>query len=103
MPGNICRIALVCSKCYIRQAVKTIKLKNLDPAQRQKLAALVPTSDAMLRQYAAGTRQASSSMAIRIERAAERMGLSIPRSQLAAGCATCEYARHCEKRKRRDT
>lgn len=79
------------------------KLKNLDAPLRQKLAALVPTSDAMLRQYAAGTRTPSAGMAIRIERAAERMGLSIPRSQLAAGCATCEYARRCERAKKGTT
>lgn len=79
------------------------KLKNLDPAQREALAALVPTSSAMLRQYAAGTRKASASMAIKIEHAATQMGLSIPRSQLAAGCATCEYARQCERAKKGTT
>lgn len=83
--------------------MKVTKLKNLGAPLRQKLAALVPTSDAMLRQYAAGTRTPSAGMAIRIERAAEHMGLSIPRSQLAAGCATCEYARHCERAKKGTT
>jgi DNA-binding transcriptional regulator YdaS (Cro superfamily) len=80
--------------------MKSNRLQNLDPEQRRKLAELVPTSEAMLRQYGYGTRQPSAAMAIRIEKAAEKIGLSIPRSGLAVGCATCEYARQCERAKK---
>lgn len=81
--------------------MKPTRLSNLTPEQRRSLATLVPTSEATLRQYGYGTRQPSAAMAIRIEKAAEKIGLSIPRSGLAAGCATCEYARFCERAKRK--
>lgn len=80
--------------------MKSTRLDKLTVAQRRQLAELVPTSEATLRQYEYKTRRPSALMAIKIEKAAEQMGLSIPRSGLAAGCSTCEYARQCERAKK---
>jgi DNA-binding transcriptional regulator YdaS (Cro superfamily) len=79
--------------------MKRDKLEDLDVGERHRLAKLVPTSEPTLRQIANGTRQASAGMAIKIERAAAKIGLKIFRSDLAAGCAMCEYARECERRR----
>lgn len=71
-------------------------LKDLTPAQRKRLAALAKTTDGSLRQMQT-RRRPSASMALRIERAAKRMGLDIRREDLAAGCDSCEFARACRK------
>jgi len=80
--------------------MKRTNLSDLDVATRHELAAEMSTSEAVIRHIATGRRQASSGMAIRIERAAAKIGLHIPRSDLSSACATCEYAHQCERSKK---
>jgi hypothetical protein len=74
-----------------------MKLKDLTPLQRRRLAALTPCSEGALRHSSAGRRGISSLMAIRLERAARRMGLDIKREDMNSGCKVCEFARICRK------
>lgn len=77
--------------------MKLTDLSELSPKERAELAERSGITPGMLRQYANGHRTPSAERAIRIERAAKTMRLYIPRSSMAAGCATCEYAAQCER------
>lgn len=81
------------SKCYIAD----MKLSTLTPDQIRELAPLVPTSEGALRQNAVGHRGVSAQRAIAIERAASKIGLSVPRESLNPGCASCEFAKACRQ------
>lgn len=66
--------------------------------QKEKLARLANTSLGMLYQLSAGDRKASSEKAIRIEKAAAKIGGGLPpltRMDLNETCRGCEYARAC--------
>jgi hypothetical protein len=73
------------------------KLTEVTIAQRRRIAALAGTSDAVVRHIQSGARQASSTMAIKIERAAKRIGLDVPRESLCAACGGCDLARKARK------
>lgn len=75
----------------------TMKIRDLTPAQRRKLAPLVPTTPGSLRQIAMGRRQASAQMAIAIEKAGRRMKVALPREENCAACGGCEYAKKFSK------
>ena len=76
-----------------------MKFSDTTPDQQRRIAALIGrgTSYGSLRHIAAGRRGASAEMAVAIERAAARIGLSIPRESLNAGCKGCEFAKTCRK------
>ena len=63
-----------------------------------RLAKLAGSSYNSLRQVGA-TRGVSAQMAIRIERAAKKMGRDVRREDLNPGCAVCEFAKKCRKEK----
>jgi plasmid maintenance system antidote protein VapI len=75
-----------------------MKLIDLTPLQRRRLAALAGCSEGSLRHSSAGRRGISAHMAIRLERAAKRMGIELHREDMNAGCHTCEFARQCRKK-----
>jgi DNA-binding transcriptional regulator YdaS (Cro superfamily) len=75
-----------------------MKLSELTPKQRAKLATLVPTSADVLRHIATGARQPSATMASAIERAAKKMKLEIQREALCTACGACELARLARKK-----
>lgn len=75
-------------------------LAVLCKSNREKLARLAGTTADVLRQYASEHRYASAEKAIKIEKAAEKMGLDVPRGSLCEACRTCEYARTCLKGKK---
>jgi len=79
-----------------------MKLIDLTPLQRRRLAALAGCSEGALRHASAGRRGISSQMAIRLERAAKRMGLVLRREDMNAGCRSCEFARFCRRSDRFD-
>ena len=74
-----------------------MKLIDLTPIQRRRLAALAGCSEGSLRHASAGRRGISSHMAIRLERAAKRMGVELHREDMNVGCKTCEFAKRCRK------
>jgi hypothetical protein len=74
-----------------------MKLKDLTPAQRRRLAVLARCSEGALRHSSAGRRGISSQMAIRLERAARRMSIVLLREDMNAGCKVCEFAKTCRK------
>lgn len=74
-----------------------MKLKNLTPAQRNALADKMKMNRDALRHISTGYRGASAEMAIKIERAATRMGFAIQRESLCAACGGCELARKARK------
>jgi hypothetical protein len=74
-----------------------MNLIDLTPLQRRRLAALAGCSEGALRHASAGRRGISSQMAIRLERAARRMGLVLRREDMNAGCKGCEFAKQCRK------
>lgn len=74
--------------------------RGLDPKQRKRFAALAKSTPGSLRQNAEGGRGISSDLAIRLEKAAARMGLSpLSRADLNEACGRCEYAKFCLKAK----
>ena len=81
----------------IRDKVSSMTLNDIDPKKRKRLAALAQTTDRTLQHIQAGRRQASAAMAIRIERAAKRIGLEVPRESLCAACGGCDLARKARK------
>lgn len=74
-----------------------MKVSQLTPEQIRRLAPLVPTSIATLRQVAHGQRGVTALKAIAIERAAAKLGLDIRRESLNPGCANCEFAKACRQ------
>lgn len=67
--------------------------------QQVRLAKLAGTSVGMLRQLVTGNRSASSALAIRIEKASEKL-LEMPtlnRMDLNPTCRACDYAKRCTK------
>jgi hypothetical protein len=72
-------------------------LDSMTAKQREQFARAAGTSIGSLRQIAAGRRGASALMAVRIDRAAAKRGLILPRASLNTGCAVCEYARTCTR------
>jgi DNA-binding transcriptional regulator YdaS (Cro superfamily) len=74
-----------------------MKIADLTPEQIREMAPLVPTSEGALRQNVTAHRGVSSQRAIAIERAASKIGLSIPRESLNPGCAACEFAKACRQ------
>ena len=76
-----------------------MNLIDLTPTQLKRLAALAKTTYGTLRHVAAGRRGMSSEAAIRVERAAKRMGKDVRRETLNAGCESCEFAKACRRTK----
>lgn len=70
-----------------------MKLKDLTVAQRKRLASLAKISDGGLRHAQTGRRNLSADAAIKLERAAKRIGLDLPREGLCAACGKCELAK----------
>lgn len=70
-----------------------MKITGLTVPQRKRIAALAKTTDGGLRHVQAGRRQASADLAIRIEKAAKRIGVELRREDLCAACGGCELAR----------
>lgn len=68
-------------------------MKDLTPQQRQVIAEAIGTSERALQHIQAGRRQASASMAIRIERVASTLGLDIRRESLCSACRGCDLAK----------
>lgn len=77
----------------------SMNLIDLTPTQLKRLAALAKTTYGTLRHVAAGRRGMSSEAAIRVERAAKRMGKDVRRETLNAGCESCEFAKACRRAK----
>lgn len=77
----------------------SMNLIDLTPTQLKRLAALAKTTYGTLRHVAAGRRGMSSEAAIRVERAAKRMGKDVRRETLNAGCESCEFAKACRRGK----
>ena len=78
----------------IRDKVSSMtKLTDIDPATRKQLAGRAKTSDRMLQHIQVGRRQPSAMMAIRIERAAKKLGLDIRRESLCSACRGCDLAK----------
>lgn len=74
-----------------------VKLQDLTPKQRNALADRMKMNRDALRHIASGYRGASAEMAIKIERAATKMGLPIQRESLCAACGGCEFAKKARK------
>jgi hypothetical protein len=72
-------------------------ISGLTHRQLGRLAPLAKTTQGSLRGYQNGMRRMSAEMAIRVEKAAKRLGLNLPRELHAGGCSTCEFARICRK------
>ncbi len=72
-------------------------ITDLTHAELVKLAPFVKTSSGVLRAYQSEKRKMSASMAIRVEKAAKKLGWFLPREAHALGCANCEFARACRK------
>jgi hypothetical protein len=71
--------------------------------QKERLARLANTSVSMLYHLSSGERKASSEKAIRIERAAAKIGGGLPtlsRMDLNATCRGCEYAKACNSKEK---
>lgn len=77
----------------------SMNLIDFTPTQLKRLAALAKTTYGTLRHVAAGRRGMSSEAAIRVERAAKRMGKDVRRETLNAGCESCEFAKACRRAK----
>lgn len=77
----------------------SMNLVDFTPTQLKRLAALAKTTYGTLRHVAAGRRGMSSEAAIRVERAAKRMGKDVRRETLNAGCESCEFAKACRRAK----
>jgi hypothetical protein len=74
-----------------------MKLNELSPKVRNTLADRMKMNRDALRHIASGHRGASAEMAIKIERAALRMGIPIQRESLCAACGGCELAKKARK------
>jgi DNA-binding transcriptional regulator YdaS (Cro superfamily) len=74
-----------------------MKFEDITVGQRKRIASLMGTSDGSLRHVHAGRRQASAETAIRIERAAKRIGLDIKRESLCEACGRCDLAKKARK------
>jgi len=70
-----------------------MKLTDLTIKQRKRVAKLAKTSDATLRNLQHGRRAASAEFAIRVEKAARRAGLDVPREGLCLACGACDLAK----------
>ena len=71
---------------------------DLTAEERQVLAAdLGLKSDAMLRHFQTGRRKGSAETAIRIEKAARKRCLSVPRESICEACRGCEYLKAAKK------
>ena len=70
-----------------------MKIKDITTEQRKRIARLAKTSDGFMRHVQAGRRRPSAEMAIRIEVAAGRIGVDLPRESLCAACGGCDLAR----------
>ena len=75
-------------------------LDQLTQTQMRELAARAGTTYDSLRHVQAGRRKLSSEAAIRVEKAALKLGLDIRREKMSAGCATCEFAKACRSKKK---
>lgn len=70
--------------------------------EKDKLAELATTTKGQLYQLRGGHRNCSSDLAIRIEKAAEKLRAKNPelppllRTDLSTACASCEYAKACK-------
>lgn len=75
-----------------------MKITELTPPVRQKIADnLGLGSDAVLRHIQTGRRKASADMAVRIEKAAKKAGVDIPRESLCETCRKCDLAKVARK------
>ena len=72
-----------------------VSIHNLTREQIRAIAPLVPTSEATLRQVAHSNRGVSAERAISIEHAAAKLGITITRESMNAGCAKCVFAKAC--------
>lgn len=75
------------------------KLTDIGPETRRAIAARAKTSDRMLQHIQVGRRQPSAMMAIRIERAAKKLGLDIRRESLCSACRGCEAVKAWREQK----
>ena len=75
-----------------------MKITELSFAQRAKVAEnLGLQSDAVLRHIQTGRRKASAEMAVRIEKAAKKAGVDLPRESLCETCRKCDLAKAARK------
>lgn len=72
-------------------------LKSLTTDQRRAVADSAGVLDDSLRLVQHGHRNMSAKQAIRIERAAKKVGVDLRREDLCAACGGCEFARAARK------
>lgn len=74
--------------------------RTLDTKQRERFASLAGTTAGSLRHVVEGRRGISAELAVKLEKAAIRIGVAmISRTELNAACSKCEFARACLARK----
>jgi transcriptional regulator with XRE-family HTH domain len=100
--GRSYLVCILCRKCYIA-GMKSLTLSMLQPQDLHAVADAAEISRSVLRQYASGYRTPSAARAIKIERAAKRLGFTLLRSGMSPGCGMCEYAKQCERAKLKGT
>jgi len=74
-----------------------MKLRDLTPKLRAAIAKRAKLHVDSVRQLSTGYRGASAKTAIKIERAAKSLGISVPRESLCEGCNLCEFAKAARK------
>ncbi len=86
-----------------------MRKKNIEPSprlvriwtkltidMRSRLTKLMHSTPGTMRQYVEGRREISPELAIRLEKAADALGIEpINRTQLSKTCHDCEYAKAC--------
>lgn len=70
---------------------------GMTPEQRKRFAVLVKSTPGSLRHVVEARRGINSDLAIRMEKAAGRMGVALSRTELSSVCGKCEFARACLK------
>ena len=70
--------------------------RTLNLKQRERFATLAGTTPGSLRHVVEGRRGISAELAVKLEKAAIRMGVTmLSRTELNGACAKCEFARAC--------
>jgi len=75
-----------------------MKLKDLTPKQRAAIAKRARLNVDSLRQISTGRRGVTAETAIKIEKAAVKLGHDIRRETLCAGCGVCEFAKQARSK-----
>lgn len=75
--------------------LKRAFLHDLNTDERNAIADQADISRVVMRHYATSVVSPSAARAVIIEHAARSVGYDIRREDLAAGCATCEFAKRC--------